>query len=91
MTDTTDLRRPAPHLTSGEDEPTTGATITVVLNGTPTATIARDLSELCDRHFAEVPQVATALNGQFIARSARAAARLADGDAVEVLSARAGG
>ena len=63
----------------------------VVVNGEPTATSAATLAELLsDLGYAE-GQVATALNGAFVPRQARAEARLAAGDKIEVVAPRQGG
>lgn len=65
--------------------------ICLVVNGERTATPARTLAELvAGRGFAET-QVATALNGDFVARSARAATLLREGDKVEIVAPRQGG
>jgi sulfur carrier protein len=52
----------------------------ILLNGEPTHTEAATLAE-----------VATALNGDFVPRGARAATQLADGDKVEIVAPRQGG
>ena len=63
----------------------------IIVNGEPTATQARTLAELvAGCGFAET-QVATALNGGFVARAARAATLLREGDKVEIVAPRQGG
>ena len=64
---------------------------TIVVNGEEAETEARTLAELvADRGFAE-GEVATALNGDFVPRQARAATQLARGDRVETVAPRQGG
>jgi sulfur carrier protein len=64
---------------------------TIVLNGQEAETEARTLADLvADRGFAEA-EVATALNGDFVPRQARAATQLARGDRVEIVAPRQGG
>jgi sulfur carrier protein len=64
---------------------------TIVVNGDETETEARTLAELvASRGFAE-GEVATALNGDFVPRQARAATQLARGDRVEIVAPRQGG
>jgi sulfur carrier protein len=63
----------------------------ITLNGARTETPARTLADLvAGCGFAET-QVATALNGDFVARGARAATLLSEGDAVEIVAPRQGG
>ncbi|HET7155393.1 MAG TPA: sulfur carrier protein ThiS [Hyphomicrobiaceae bacterium] len=63
----------------------------ITVNGERTETPARTLAELVAAGgFAET-QVATALNGDFVARGARAATVLSEGDAVEIVAPRQGG
>ena len=63
----------------------------ITVNGERTETSARTLAELVAAGgFAET-QVATALNGDFVARGARAATVLSEGDAVEIVAPRQGG
>ncbi|NJO34791.1 MAG: sulfur carrier protein ThiS [Rhodospirillales bacterium] len=63
----------------------------ILVNGERTRTPAGTLAELvAGRGFAEY-QVATALNGDFVARSARAATLLREGDKVEIVAPRQGG
>ncbi len=64
---------------------------TLVVNGEPTETDAATLAALvASLGFAEA-QVATALNGEFVARGQRAATLLGDGDKVEIVAPRQGG
>lgn len=66
-------------------------TTAITVNGEATATHARTLAELvAGSGFAET-QVATALNGDFVARTARAATLLREGDKVEIVAPRQGG
>ena len=63
----------------------------ITVNGERTETPARTLAELVAAGgFAET-QVATALNGDFVSRGARAATLLTEGDAVEIVAPRQGG
>jgi len=72
-------------------KPDTKARTAIVLNGKPAETIAATLAELvAEQGFAEAA-VATALNGAFVARAARAATRLGPGDRVEIVAPRQGG
>ena len=63
----------------------------ITLNGERTETPARTLAELVAAGGFVEAQVATALNGDFVARAARAATLLHDGDAVEIVAPRQGG
>ena len=61
------------------------------VNGAATATAATTLAELItELGFAEA-EVATAVNGAFVPRSARGRARLLPEDAVEIVAPRQGG
>jgi len=63
----------------------------ILLNGERFATDARNLDELCAKlGFAEA-KVATAVNGGFVAASARHATQLAEADEVEIVAPRQGG
>ena len=63
----------------------------ITLNGERTETPARTLADLvAGCGFAET-QVATALNGDFVARAARDATLLSEGDQVEIVAPRQGG
>jgi sulfur carrier protein len=65
--------------------------ITVLVNGEPVETRAATLAELiAERGLAE-GAVATALNGEFVPRSARTAAKLATDDEIEIVAPRQGG
>ncbi|WP_068304709.1 sulfur carrier protein ThiS [Pararhodobacter sp. CCB-MM2] len=61
------------------------------LNGASTVTDAGTLAVLLDEQGFDAASVATALDGLFVARSARAATVLRDGAKVEVLSPMQGG
>jgi sulfur carrier protein len=63
----------------------------VVVNGEPAATTAATLAELLSELGYPVGQVATALNGEFVSRQARAETRLAAGDKIEIVAPRQGG
>ena len=66
-------------------------TTSIVVNGKEAETEARTLAELvAGQGFAE-GEVATALNGEFVPRQARAATQLAQGDRVEIVAPRQGG
>jgi sulfur carrier protein len=67
------------------------ASIGIRLNGEPTETDARTLAELVASQGYSEAAVATALNGDFVPRHARAATVLADGDKVEIVAPRQGG
>jgi sulfur carrier protein len=61
------------------------------VNGEATETRAVSLADLvAELGFAETA-VATALNGEFVARHARAATQLSPGDHVEIVAPRQGG
>jgi sulfur carrier protein len=65
--------------------------ITVLVNGETAETCAATLAELlAERGFAEAA-VATALNGEFVPRAARAETRLAANDTIEIVAPRQGG
>ena len=61
------------------------------LNGEEVATRARTLAELVAGEGHAETEVATAVNGAFVPRQARAATQLAEGDRVEVVAPRQGG
>jgi sulfur carrier protein len=70
---------------------TTTTRLGIILNGEPTETEARTLADLiASLGFAEAA-VATARNGDFVPRGARAATTLAPGDKIEIVSPRQGG
>jgi sulfur carrier protein len=63
----------------------------ILLNGEAHATDAKTLDELCARlGFAEA-KIATAVNGNFVAASARPAVALAPSDEIEIVAPRQGG
>jgi sulfur carrier protein len=65
--------------------------IQIHVNGEAARTKAASLADLVtERGFAE-GAVATALNGEFVARHARAATQLSAGDRVEIVAPRQGG
>jgi sulfur carrier protein len=57
-------------------------TITVVVNGTPQSTTARTLQAWVDAQDVLPTGLATAVNGQFVPRTARALQPLAEGDTI---------
>jgi len=61
------------------------------LNGEPFETEARTLAELVTGQGFADSAVATAVNGEFVPRQARAATLLAEGDKVEIVAPRQGG
>ena len=65
------------------------------LNGEPwetdASTLEALLNELGDREGLDVAAVATAVNGEFAPKTARAECALKEGDAIEVISPRQGG
>ena len=65
--------------------------IAVLVNGERTDTGAASLGELVAQLGFGEGQVATALNGDFVPRQARAAAKLAPDDKVEIVAPRQGG
>jgi sulfur carrier protein len=72
-------------------QPQTDTITQLTVNGQSTETQARTLAELiADRGFGEA-EVATALNGEFVPRGARAATLLSAGDRVEIVAPRQGG
>lgn len=66
-------------------------TLSITLNGEQTATSALTLEALVASLGHDARSVATAVNGDFIARSARATRQLAKGDAIEIVAPRQGG
>jgi sulfur carrier protein len=65
--------------------------VRIIVNGEGVETSAATLAELVsERGFAEAA-VATALNGEFVPRQSRAAAKLAANDHVEIVAPRQGG
>lgn len=63
----------------------------IELNGALITTGAETLAALLEEHGFDAASVATALDGLFVPRSARAATTLRDGAKVEVLSPMQGG
>jgi len=61
------------------------------LNGAPVVTGAETLAALLLEQGFDTASVATALDGQFVPRAARAATALRDGAKIEVLSPTQGG
>ena len=68
-----------------------GQRIAILVNGERTETSAASLGELVTQLGFGEDQVATALNGDFVPRQARAATPLAAGDKVEIVAPRQGG
>ncbi len=66
-------------------------TVSIDLNGEPTATETATLADLLDEKGYNGAVVATALNGTFLPKGLRAATPLSDGDAVEVVAPMQGG
>lgn len=66
-------------------------TISVTVNGARESVQAGTLADLVQGLGFAGERVATALNGAFVSQSDRTATEVADGDSVEVLSARQGG
>lgn len=64
--------------------------MTVFLNGKSLTTHAPTLADLLAEHLDD-DQVATALNGEFVALHQRATTLLSDGDRIEVLAPMQGG
>ena len=65
--------------------------LSIVVNGEPTETQARTLAELVTGQGFAATAVATAVNGAFVPREARAARLLSGGDKVEIVAPRQGG
>jgi sulfur carrier protein len=63
----------------------------IVLNGESVETEACTLAELVAGRGLSATAVATAVNGAFVPREARAATQLASGDRVEIVAPRQGG
>lgn len=64
---------------------------TILVNGEPTETQVRTLADLVAGRGLAENQVATALNGEFVPKGARAATLLREGDKVEIVAPRQGG
>jgi sulfur carrier protein len=67
------------------------AKVKIMVNGEARMTEARTLDELCRELGLSDSKIATARNGEFVPAGSRAAASLAEGDVIEVLSPRQGG
>lgn len=67
------------------------AGLAITLNGKPSETRAATLAGLIAESHLKPTAVATAVNGQFIARTARETTLLSPGDTIEIVSARQGG
>ena len=65
--------------------------VSIVVNGEPVETEARTLAELVAGQGFAASAVATAVNGAFVPREARAATLLSGGDKVEIVAPRQGG
>lgn len=63
----------------------------ITVNGEDARTLAQTLAQLVDGLGYDAASVATAVNGDFVARSARQERRIAEGDAVEIVAPRQGG
>ncbi len=63
----------------------------ILLNGEAFATDAKTLDELCARLGFAGAKIATALNGSFVAATARRMALLTDADEIEIVAPRQGG
>ena len=63
----------------------------IVVNGEATETGAATVAELVAELGYNEGQVATALNGDFVPRSARAQTKLSAGDNIEIVAPRQGG
>ena len=65
--------------------------ITILVNGEAIKTSAPTLGALVSERGYEEGAVATALNGDFVPRQARAGARLSPDDRIEIVAPRQGG
>jgi sulfur carrier protein len=63
----------------------------ITVNGEARTTRARTLEELCRELGFLDAKIATARNGEFVPAKARDRVSLAEGDSIELLSARQGG
>ncbi len=63
----------------------------VIVNGERRETQAQTLAELCQEMGLDDMPIATAVNGDFVPKTARAQTRLAEGDKIEIVSPRQGG
>ena len=64
---------------------------TILVNGETVETAAATLAELVAARGQAEGEVATALNGEFVPRQARASTQLRAGDKVEIVAPRQGG
>jgi len=72
-------------------EQTTTSRLDVIVNGEACRTAARTVAELVEEHGYSGRRIATAVNGEFVASSARDALQLAAGDRIEIVAPRQGG
>ena len=63
----------------------------VIVNGETCSTAASTLGDLIEELGYGERRIATAVNGQFVAGSSRAATAIAAGDSVEIVAPRQGG
>ena len=63
----------------------------VVVNGETCSTAASTLADLIEELGYGDRRIATAVNGQFVAGTARAATAIAAGDSIEIVAPRQGG
>ncbi|MEZ5874098.1 MAG: sulfur carrier protein ThiS [Hyphomicrobiales bacterium] len=63
----------------------------ILLNGEHIATDASNLDELCAKLGLAEAKIATAVNGCFVAVTARAETKLVDADEIEIVAPRQGG
>ena len=63
----------------------------ILLNGEAFATDAKTLNELCARLGLADAKIATAVNGSFVAATARGMRLLIDADEIEIVAPRQGG
>lgn len=63
----------------------------ILVNGERLTTDANSLDELCKTLGFADAKIATAVNGSFIAATARARTRLAEADEIEIVAPRQGG
>lgn len=87
MSATVPVRRESPAMQDERIE----ATKSIFLNGARTQTGARSLADLLTESGYHATAVATAINGEFVAAGSRSDVAVADGDHVEIVSARQGG
>lgn len=64
---------------------------TITVNGETTRTASRTLAELVESLGFDAASIATAMNGAFVPRGARAGRALAAGDVIEIVAPRQGG